>query len=198
VRRLLGALLLLGGLWIAAPSAHGQYCGSVAGNNSQFAGYYTSGLYPTYPNTYGGFYGYPFYGGEYPYPAYGGYYPYSANFLNNYPFFGAGGYYPFMTYGAFYPFFGDPYYNYPNVDYGYRGRPVSTGYYYGGYPFYGGVSGNPVQPYTPYPLAGGNYGSVPSLYPGLPSYGGGYSPYSSALYLPTGFTGGQPFSILYC
>ena len=34
MRRLLGALLLLGGLSIAAPPAHGQYCGSVGGNTT--------------------------------------------------------------------------------------------------------------------------------------------------------------------
>ncbi|HZU05867.1 MAG TPA: hypothetical protein VFB73_07835 [Chloroflexota bacterium] len=198
MRRIIGALLLLGGLWMAAPPAHGQYCGSGGGNTPLLAGYYTSGLYPTYPSTYGGFYGYPYYGGVYPYPAYGGYYPYSASFLNGYSFFGAGGYYPFLVYGAFYPFFGDPYYNYPIVDYGYRGRPAYMGLYYGGYPFYGGTGGGPLQAYTPYALAGGNYGSAPSLYLGLPSYAGGYAPYSSALYLPTFFTGGQPFSILYC
>ena len=33
---------------------------------------------------------------------------------------------------------------------------------------------------------------------GTPSYGGGYAPYSSALYLPSFYTGGQPFSNLYC
>ncbi len=199
MRRLLGALLLLGGLWMAtAPPAHGQYCGSLGGNTTMLTSFYTSGLYPTYPSTYGGFYGYPYYGGEYPYPAYGGYYPYSANFLNNYSFFGAGGYYPFQVYGSFYPFFGDAYYNQPAFDYGYRGRPAYTGYYYGGLPFYGGQGGAALQPYAPYPLAGGNYGSAPTIWPGVPSYGGGYSPYSSALYLPSFFTGGQPFSITYC
>jgi len=198
VRRLLGALLLLGGLGIAAPAAHGQYCGSVGGNTTMLSGMYTGGIYPTYPSTYGGFYGYPYYGGESPYPSYGGYYPYSANFQNNYAFFGAGGYYPTQTYGAFYPFFGDAYYNQPTMDYGYRGRPAYTGYQYGGLPFYGGQSGAPLNPYAPYPLAGGNYGSAPTLWPGTPSYGGGYSPYSSALYLPSFYTGGQPFSSLYC
>ncbi len=198
MRRLLGALLLLGGLWMAAPPAHGQYCGSVGGNTTLLTSFYTSGQYPTYPSTYGGFYGYPYYGGEYPYPAYGGYYPYAANFLNNYAFFGAGGYYPFQVYGSFYPFFGDVYYNQPTFDYGYRGRPAYTGYYYGGLPFYGGQGGAPLQPYAPYPLAGGSYGSAPTIWPGQPSYGGGYSPYSSALYLPSYFTGGQPFSLTYC
>ena len=198
MQRLLGVLLLLGGLLLAVPPAHAQYCGSGQGNTQLLSSYYTGGIYPTYPSTYGGFYGYPYYGGEYPYPAYGGYYPYSANFLNNYSFFGAGGYYPFQVYGTFYPQFGDAYYNYPAMDYSYRGRPAVTGYYYGGYPFYGGTAGSPLQPYTGYPLAGGNYGSAPSHYLGLPSYAGGYSPYSSALYLPTAFKGGQPFSILYC
>jgi hypothetical protein len=198
VRRLLGALLLLGGLLMTVAPAQAQYCGAVGGNTGLYSSTYTGGLYPTYPSTYGGFYGYPYYGGEYPYPAYGGYYPYSANFLNNYAFFGAGGYYPFQTYGSFYPQFGDAYYMQPALDYGYRGRPAYTGYYYGGLPFYGGQSGSPLQPYSPYPLAGGNYGSAPSLYPGAPSYTGGYAPYSSALYLPTFFTGGQPSSVLYC
>jgi hypothetical protein len=166
---------------------------------SQYAGYYTGGIYPTYPNAYGGFYGYPFYGGESPYPAYGGYYPYSSNFLGGYKFWGAGGYYPFQVYGSFSPMFGEPYYNYPIQDFNYRGRPAITGYYYGGYPFYGGGGGGPFQSYTPYALAGGNYGSTPSLYPGLPSLGGGYSPYSSALYLPTFSTGGgNPYGLLYC
>ena len=123
------------------------------------SGMYTGGIYPTYPSTYGGFYGYPYFGGEAPYPSYGGYYPYSANFQNNYNFFGAGGYYPTQTYGAFYPFFGDAYYNQPTLDYGYRGRPAYTGYQYGGLPFYGGQSGAPLNPYAPYPLAGGNQGA---------------------------------------
>jgi hypothetical protein len=195
----LGALLLLAGLWVVTPTAHGQYCGSITRENAQFSHYFTSGLYPTYPGTYGGFYGYPYYGGEYPYPAYGGYYPYSAGFLNNYAFYGAGGYYPTQTYGSFYPFFGDPYYNYPSFDFGYRGRPSYTGFSYGGYPYYGGAGGaTPFQSYSSYPLAGGNYGSAPTYWFGAPSYGGGYAPYSSALYLPTTFTGGQPFSVLYC
>jgi hypothetical protein len=194
----LGALLLLGGLWIATPTTHGQYCGTSGGIPSQLSGYYTGGIYPTYPNTYGGFYGYPYYGGSYPYAPYGGYYPYSSNFLTNYTFYGAGGYYPFQVYGNFYPTFGDVYYNYPTLDYGYRGRPAITGYYYGGYPFYGGAGGSPFTPYSAYPLAAGNYGSSPSAFLGQPTYAGGYSPYSSALYLPTGFTGGYPFSILYC
>jgi len=183
---------------MAAPAAHGQYCGAAgAGNTNLYSSTYTGGLYPTYPSTYGGFYGYPFYGGESPYPSYGGYYPYQSSFLNGYSFFGAGGYYPTQVYGNFYPFFGDPYYMQPAFDYSYRGRPVTTGFQYG-IPFYGGQSGGALQPYSPYPLAGGNYGSAPSLYPGTPSYGGGYAPYSSALYLPTSYTGGQPFSILYC
>ena len=93
---------------------------------------------------------------------------------------------------------GDAYYNQPTLDYGYRGRPAYTGYQYGGLPFYGGQSGAPLNPYAPYPLAGGNYGSAPTLWPGTPSYGGGYAPYSSALYLPSFYTGGQPFSNLYC
>jgi hypothetical protein len=180
----------------AVPAAHGQYCG--AGGGSLFSSAYTSGLYPTYPSTYGGFYGYPYFGGESPYPAYGGYYPYTSGFLNGYSFYGAGGYYPAWNYGAFYPFFGDAYYMQPALDYGYRGRPANVGFTYGGLPFYGGQSGGPLQPYSPYPLAGGNYGSAPSIYPGVPSYGGGYSPYSSALYLPTFYTGVQPFSNLYC
>jgi len=185
---------------LAAPPAHGQYCGSSLGGgvNNLYSNAYTSGLYPTYPNAYGGFYGYPFYGGESPYPSYGGYYPYSSNFLNNYAFTGAGGYYPTMSYGSFYPFFGDPYYQYPAQDFGYRGRTVNVGYTYGGYPYYGGAAGGPLQSYTPYPLAGGNYGSGPSLYPGTPSYAGGYAPYGSALYMPTSYSGGQPFSIQYC
>ena len=201
MRRLLGTLLLLGGLlFIAAPPAHGQYCGLAYGSGAQqlYSANYTSGVYPAYPNAYGGFYGYPFYGGEYPYPSYGGYYPQSASFLNGYPFMGAGGYYPFQTYGVFYPFFGDPYWNYPTVDFGYRGRPVSTGYTYGGYPALGGQGGGPWQSNSPYPLAGGNYGSSPALYLGTPSYVGGYAPYGSALYQPTYFSGGQPFSIQYC
>lgn len=199
-RAWLGILLLLGGLLVAAPPAHGQYCGTLGSNGAAalYAAAYTGGLYPTYPNAYGGFYGYPFYGGEYPYPAYGGYYPYAAGFLNGYPFLGAGGYYPFMYYGAFYPMFGNPYYDYPTFDFGYRGRPVSVGFYYGGYPFYGGLGGGPWSTYSAYPLAGGNYGSGPSFYLGTPSYVGGYAPYASALYLPTYFTGGQPFSVLYC
>jgi hypothetical protein len=198
---LLGALLIVGALWIAAPpSAHGQYCGFFGGNTSAMAGYYTGGIYPTYPNAYGGFYGYPFYGGEYPYPSYGGYYPYSASFLGGYKFFGAGGYYPFNTYGNFSPIFGEPYYNYPINDFYYRGRPAITGYYYGGYPYYGGAGGgSPFQGYTPYALAGGNYGAAPSIYGGLPGLVGGYSPYSSALYLPTFWTGGgHAYSQLYC
>lgn len=199
-RLLVGALLLLGGLALAAPPAQAQYCGTALGGgvHNIYSNSYTSGLYPTYPNTYGGFYGYPFYGGEYPYPAYGGYYPYASSFLNNYPFMGAGGYYPFQTYGAFQPPAGDAYYMYPALDFGYRGRPAVTGYYYGGYPYYGGAAGTGLQSYTPYPLAGGNYGATPSTYLGSPSLAGGYAPYSSALYQPTYFTGGQPFSIYYC
>ncbi len=200
MRRLLGALLLLGGLWLTTPAAHAQYCGSVlsGGANNYYSSFYTSGLYPTYPNAYGGFYGYPYYGGQYPYPAYGGYYPYSSNFLNGYPFLGAGGYYPFMFYGGFNPQFGLPDYTYPTIDFGYRGLSPNVGYYYGGYPYYGGAAGGPLQSYTPYAIAGGNYGSAPTQWPGLPAYAGGYAPYSSALYAPTYFTGGQPFSILYC
>jgi hypothetical protein len=201
VRQLLGALLLLGGLLLAAPPAHGQYCGQGfgGGQNNLYAANYTGGIYPTYPNAYGGFYGYPYYGGSYPYPSYGGYYPYSSNFLNGYPFMGAGGYYPSVSYGAFNPQFGLPYWDYPSVDFGYRGLPANVGYQYGGYPYYGGMGGTgALSQYGAYPLAGGNYGSGPSLWPGTPAYAGGYAPYSSALYQPTYFTGGQPFSILYC
>jgi hypothetical protein len=187
-------------MWIATPSAHGQYCGTQGNLTTAglYSGLYTGGIYPTYPNAYGGFYGYPYYGGSYPYPAYGGYYPYSAGFLNNYPFLGAGGYYPFQWYGTVSPPSGDASYIYPSIDFGYRGRPAYTGFFYGGYPYYGGAGGGPFQSYTPYALAGGNYGASPALYLGSPSIGGGYAPYSSALYQPTYFTGGQPFNIYYC
>jgi hypothetical protein len=85
------------------------------------------------------------------------------------------------------------------VDFGYRGLPANIGYRYGGNPYYGGAGGSSAySQYGSYPLAGGNYGSTPSLYPGTPAYAGGYAPYSSALYLPTYYTGGQPFSIQYC
>lgn len=198
MRRLLSALALLGGLWILTPSAHGQYCGFQGGLTQYYSSAYTSGQYPTYPNTYGGFYGYPYYGGSYPYPSYGGYYPYSGGFLSGYSFYGAGGYYPYMNYGAFYPQFGDVYWNYPQLDYGYRGRPANIGFSYGGFPFYGGAGGTPLQAYSPYPAATSNYGITPSLYGGLPALAGGYSPGSSALYLPTTFTGGWPFSPIYC
>jgi hypothetical protein len=198
VRRLLSVVIVLGALGLFAPAAHAQYCGFAGGITRYYASAYTSGQYPTYPNTYGGFYGYPYYGGEYPYPAYGGYYPYSGNFLGGYAFLGAGGYYPYMDYGAFYPLFGDVYWNYPQLDYGYRGRPYVTGYYYGGLLNYGGAGNTPLQAYQPYPVAASNYGISPSLYGGLPALAGGYSPYASALYLPTTFTGGWPFSVLYC
>jgi hypothetical protein len=197
---LLIAVALLGGLWVfATPASHAQYCGSQGGITTYYSSAYTSGQYPTYPNTYGGFYGYPYYGGSYPYPAYGGYYPYSGNFLQGYSFLGAGGYYPWQTYGSYYPIFGDVYWNYPQLDYGYRGRPLITGYRYGGDLNYGGAGGSFFQAYQPYPVAASSYGLSPQLYGGLPAQAGGYSPYASALYLPSTFTGGGwPFSSLYC
>src|SRR5262249_57985666 len=47
VRRLLvGALLLLGGLGMAAPPAHAQYCGTALGGNAHniYSSFYTSGI----------------------------------------------------------------------------------------------------------------------------------------------------------
>ena len=66
---------------------------------------------------------------------------------------------------------------------GYQYYPFNQAWYGGNPSFYSSYYNG--YPYGQYPSGGG-------------AYGGGYAPYSSALYLPSFYTGGQPFSNLYC
>ena len=160
MRRLLGALLLLGGLWMmAAPPAHGQYCGSVGGNTTMLSGMYTGGIYPTYPSTYGGFYGYPYYGGEAPTRPTADTIPTRQTSRTTTRSSARAATIRRRPTERSIRSSATPTTTSPRWITGIAGG-LYTGYQYGGLPFYGGQSGAPLNPYAPYPLAGGNYGSA--------------------------------------